>query len=416
MGICIGKTEQGREYNLALSSLNKHGLIVGTTGMGKTTTMKVLIKELSDNGVPTFIVDMKEDLKDLSDTQPYCKWNLFGEGGVNLTVPLKEFGANTLSTVLKLTKAQSSVLDVAFSIAEDRKFRNEGIQDLKAVLRYMMDFKEKLVQDYGSIQRTTVEVVLRSLTNLEKQGANFFSAPSLKVDDFIRSKNNKGVVNILSGKRLIQNPLLYASFLMWFLNKLYFELPEVGDEKLKMVLFFDEAHLLFEGTDKNVIQNFSQIIRLIRSKGVGIFFISQSVSDIPTKVLSQLSNRVIHSLRVLTQTELKAVKTITSTMKKTEDDVLNLGIGEALVSFLDERGIPKAAEKVNIKQYDKSKCKGVNCNDIKNKISQRTTGGYYKSVPKKKTPEPVRAAPYEPKGQSLFGFLTDCVLDALVGK
>ena len=375
--ITVGVSDEGVATSIALNMANRHGLIAGATGTGKTMTLRRIVEGFSKSGVPVFLADMKGDLSGISvagnrkdfkerayqygetgykfRAYPCCYWDVFKEGGLPVRATLSEIGPSLMARVLNLTRVQSGVLDLTFSIAHDNKFRLFTLQDLKDVLHYIGTHTEELYNKYGTIYQSSIGVIQRAVIGLEQQGAtDFFDAPSLELEDLIRTESGEGVVNIMECMELVKRPSLYATFILWFLDKLYNELPEVGDcDKPKFVVFFDEAHLLFEDASKAITQKVSQIIRLIRSKGVGIYFITQTPSDIPDKVLSQLSNRVQHSLRAFTPKEQRAVKVAAQTFRpnptfNTEECIMELGVGEALVSFLDGHGIPNIVERVNI--------------------------------------------------------------------
>lgn len=360
---------------------NRHGLIAGATGTGKTITIKTLAESFSDMGVPVFLADMKGDISGLSKSgqqsenvekrvqkyslqdkgfgykaYPVEFWDLYGERGLPVRVTISEIGPILLSRILNLTEAQQAVLNVVFKVADEEALLLIDIKDLKSMINYVVENKDKYAPIYGEIPTRSANTILRSLLTLEDQGAdNFFGEQSLELNDLMQCDDDgKGIINILDSVKLSLAPELYSTFLLWMLSKLYETLPEVGDmDKPKFVFFFDEAHLLFDNMNPTFLQKIEQIIRLIRSKGVGLYFISQSPSDIPDSVLSQLGNRIQHALRAYTPKDQKAVKTAAETFRPndafdTKEVISNLAIGEALVSMLDETGVPEVVQKVDI--------------------------------------------------------------------
>lgn len=374
--IQVGVNKRGI-FGLPLPMACRHGLISGATGTGKTVTLRTIAEGFSDKGVPIFLADMKGDLsgmcnkgnrddfvqrakklgvKDYSFTSyPCCYWDIYKNCGLPISVTIKELGSTLLARILRLTRVQCGVLDLIFRIAEDKKYKLNTIEDLSKLIRYINIHTEDFLMEYGTIYPSSLGAILRAVVGLEQQGGDkFFSDNTLPLDAFMQKVGNKGVINIMECEKLVRYPVMYSTFIIWLLDKLYNELPEVGDlDKPKMVLFFDEAHLLFEDTNKVVLNKIAQTVRLIRSKGVGIYLISQSPSDLPDKVLSQLSNRVQHSLRAFTPDEQRAVKTVARTFRinpefNTEDCIMELGVGECLISFLENTGIPQMVERVNI--------------------------------------------------------------------
>lgn len=356
--------------------MNRHGLIAGATGTGKTVTLRALTEGLSRMGVPVFLADMKGDLSGISvagnredfkrkaqrmgvpfkfEGFPCNYWDIYEDNGVAIKAPVHEVGSFLLSRTLSLSRVQASVLDLVFAVANDKNFKLDTLQDLKDILKYMTDFDEELFDEYGTFYPSTIGAILRAVINIEQQGGDkFFGCPALDLEQMIKKDGEKGVINILACTRLVKNPLMYSTFILWLLEKLNDELPEVGDADLpKFVVFFDESHLIFEDANKVVVTRVSQTVRLIRSKGVGVYFISQSPSDLPDKVLSQLSNRIQHSLRAFTPDEMRAVKVAARSFRPnpdfdTEDCIMELGVGEALISTLDDRGIPIVVERTDI--------------------------------------------------------------------
>lgn len=358
---------------------NRHGLIAGATGTGKTITMKVLAESFSDMGVPVFLADIKGDLSGMlkpgADTEdmrgrierfgidgfeykgyPTRFWDIFGEKGIPVRVSVADMGPVLLSRLLGLTEIQQGVLNIVFRVAEDNDLLLINLDDLRAMVQFVGDNRAEYTTQYGNVSTASIGAIQRALLAFEDGGGQqFFGEPSLDITDWIRtSMDGRGYINILSSQRLIQSPTVYGTFLLWMLTELFDRLPEVGDvEKPRMIFFFDEAHLLFSDCPKALVQKIVQVVKLIRSKGVGIYFISQSPSDIPNDVLAQVSNRVQHALRAYTPAEQKAVRAAAKAFREnpafdTEETLMALGVGEALVSFLDEEGIPAIVERANI--------------------------------------------------------------------
>ena len=359
---------------------NRHGLIAGATGTGKTVTMKVLAESFSDMGVPVFLQDIKGDLsgmcskgQDSADMQarirkfgiadafsfksyPTRFWDIFGEKGHPVRVTISDMGPVLLSRLLGLTDVQEGVLNIVFKVADEHGLLLLDLKDLRAMLKYVGDNRDEFTTLYGNVSTASIGAIQRALLAFEGEGAElFFGEPALDIRDWMRTDiDGKGFINILHSVKLIQSPLVYSTFLLWMLSSLYETLPEVGDlEKPRMVFFFDEAHLLFADAPKALLQKIVQIVKLIRSKGVGVYFISQSPSDIPDEVLAQLSNRVQHALRAYTPAEQKSVNAAASAFREnpafnTKDAIMELGVGEALVSLLDEKGIPQMVERAFI--------------------------------------------------------------------
>lgn len=369
------------EKNLFLlpSMANRHGLIAGATGTGKTVTMKVLAESFSDMGVPVFLADVKGDLsgmcrpgEDTADMRarierfglkdfaykayPTRFWDIFGEEGHPARVTVSHMGPTLLARLLGLTEIQAGVLNIVFKVADEHGLLLIDLKDLRAMLRYVGDNRAEFTTLYGNVSAASIGAIQRALLAFEEEGGEeFFGEPALDIRDWMRTDfDGRGYINILSSRRLIQSPTVYATFLLWMMTELFERLPEVGDlEKPRMIFFFDEAHLLFNGAPKALVQKIVQVVKLIRSKGVGIYFISQSPSDIPNEVLAQLSNRVQHALRAYTPAEQKAIRAAAKAFRvnpafDTETALAELGVGEALVSFLDEEGVPAAVERAFI--------------------------------------------------------------------
>ena len=359
---------------------NRHGMICGATGTGKTITLKVLAESFSDMGVPVFLADVKGDLagfcrpgKDSEDMQarierfglkeegftydsyPVNFWDVYAEKGMPLRTTVSEMGPLLLSRILGLNDTQTNVLAMVFKIADDNNMLLIDTKDLKAMLNYAADHAKEYASDYGSIARQSVNAIIRALVNLEGEGAEyFFGEPALDINDWLRRDSDKGTIQVLDCQKLILHPNMYATFLLWMLSELFESLPEVGDlEKPKMVFFFDEAHMLFNDAPKALLSKIEQIVKLIRSKGVGIFFVTQNPGDIPDAVLAQLGNKIEHGLRAYTPAVKKKLKAAAMSFVEnpefdTYETLLALGTGEALVSVLDEKGIPTMVENTKI--------------------------------------------------------------------
>ena len=378
--ILIGNGENTQVY-LSPKLANRHGLIAGATGTGKTITLKTLAESFSDMGVPVFLADMKGDISGLAKTgsqsdkikenvkkysldskgfkykaYPVEFWDLFGVKGLPVRITLSEMGPTLLSKILNLTEAQKGVLNIVFKIADEESLLIIDLKDLKSMINHVVENRDKYEGRYGSIATKSANTILRSLLTLEDQGGDrFFGEPALEMSDFMRlDDNGQGIINVLDATKLSLSPELYSTFLLWMLSNLYETLPEVGDlDKPKFVFFFDEAHFLFDDMSGDFVKKIEQIVRLIRSKGVGLYFISQSPSDIPDDILSQLGNRIQHALHAYTPKEQKAVKVAAETFRPnpefdTADVISNLGIGEALVSVLEDGGVPGIVQKVDI--------------------------------------------------------------------
>ncbi|MCI6486615.1 MAG: DUF853 domain-containing protein [Clostridiales bacterium] len=375
----IWLAQSDKNLYLLPSMANRHGLIAGATGTGKTITMKVMAESFSDLGVPVFMADVKGDLSGMcrpgADSEnmrsriarfgmenfqykPYPTrfWDIFGEKGHPVRVTISEMGPVLLSRLLNLTEVQAGVLNIVFKVADEHGLLLLDLKDLRAMLQYVGDNRAEFTTMYGNVSSASVGAIQRALLSFEGEGGElFFGEPALDIRDWMRSDiDGRGYINILSSDRLIQSPTVYSTFLLWMLTELFEKLPEVGDlDKPRMIFFFDEAHLLFDGAPKALVQKIVQVVKLIRSKGVGVYFISQSPSDIPNDVLAQLSNRVQHALRAYTPDEQKAVRAAARSFRKnpgfdTEEVLMALGVGEALVSFLDEEGVPSVAERAFI--------------------------------------------------------------------
>ena len=357
---------------------NRHGLIAGATGTGKTVTLQVLAETFSQAGVPCFMADMKGDLSGISQAGsmsgfiekrcaefgiaspefgscPVRFFDVFGEQGHPMRTTVSNMGPQLLSRLLQLNETQEGILNIVFRIADDRGLLLIDMKDLRSMLNYVAENAKQYTAAYGNIAPQSIGAIQRALLTLENQGADkFFAEPSFDIYDLLQSEQGKGVLNVLAADRLMLQPKLYSTFLLWLLSELYAQLPEVGDMDLpKLVFFFDEAHMLFDETSKALVDKIEQVVRLIRSKGVGVYFVTQSPADIPEEILGQLGNRVQHALRAFTPKDQKAVKTAAETFRsnpefKTAEAIMELGTGEALVSFLDEKGAPSVVERAKI--------------------------------------------------------------------
>ena len=357
---------------------NRHGLIAGATGTGKTVTLQVLAETFSQAGVPCFMADMKGDLSGISQTGamsgfiekrcaefgitnpefgawPVRFFDVFGEQGHPMRTTVSNMGPQLLSRLLQLNETQEGILNIVFRIADDRGLLLLDLKDLRSMLNYVAENAKQYTASYGNITAQSVGAIQRALLTLENQGASkFFAEPSFDIYDLLQCEQGKGVMNVLAADKLMLQPKLYSTFLLWLLTELYAQLPEVGDMELpKLVFFFDEAHMLFDETSKALVDKIEQVVRLIRSKGVGVYFVTKSPTDIPEEILGQLGNRVHHALLAFTPKDQKAVKTAAETFRenpacKTADAIMELGTGEALVSFLDEKGAPSVVERAKI--------------------------------------------------------------------
>lgn len=377
--IYMGLAEGQRVY-MQLGMANRHGLIAGASGTGKTITMKSMAESFSDAGVPVFMCDVKGDVSGMAQpgvqsesmekridkfgvreeftykAYPVCFWDIYQEGGHPVRTTISDMGPDILSRLLGLTDAQEGVLNIVFRIADDKGLLLTDLKDLRAMVNYVSEHRKDYTLSYGTMSTQSLGGVIRALLPLENQGGDlFFGEPALDIFDWIRTDvYGKGMVNILNCVKLVQNPTLYASFLLWMMAELFERLPEAGDlEKPKLVFFFDEAHMLFSDASKVLVQKIEQMVKLVRSKGVGIYFVTQSPGDIPNQVLAQLSNRVQHALRAYTPSEQKAVKTAAQSFREnpaldTESVIMELGVGEALTSFLDENGVPTVVQRTSI--------------------------------------------------------------------
>ena len=364
---------------ISTSKLNRHGFITGATGSGKTITLKVMAENLSKLGIPVFLSDIKGDVASVcqpGETNeniaervnnngldeyenrkfPVEFFDVFGENGIALRTTISEMGPILISRLLGLNNTQEGVLNICFKIADEKGWMLIDLKDLRSMLNYVADNASDFSKIYGNISKQSVGAILRSLLVLEQQGGDqFFGEPDFKIEDFIRTNaEGEGIINVLSSEKLSNYPMLYSTFLLWLLSELYENLPEVGDlDKPKAVFFFDEAHMLFDTKNEAVLEKIELIARLIRSKGVGIFFVTQKATDIPDTILAQCGNRIQHALRAYTPKEQKEVKATAESFRQTDDqdlveEILNLKVGQAIVSVMDDEAKPTFAEKILI--------------------------------------------------------------------
>lgn len=378
--IWIGTSGEERVY-IYPKMANRHGMIAGATGTGKTVTLKVMAESFSSCGVPVFLADVKGDLAGMSNvgimnenvqkrveamglaqagyefsSYPTTYWDVYGEKGLPLRTTISEMGPLLLSRIMDLNDTQSDILTIVFKIADDEGLLLIDTKDLKSILQYVAEHSKEYSLEYGNISKQSVAAIIRAVVALESEGAEFFfGEPALNIADwFCRDCDGKGNIQVLDCQKLINHPSMYATFMLWMMSELFEALPESGDrEKPKMVFFFDEAHLLFKDAPKALLQKIEQVVKLIRSKGVGIYFITQNPKDIPDGVLAQLGNKVQHALRAYTPNEQKAAKAAALSFREnpdfdTYDTLVSLGTGEALISVLDEEGIPTVVKKCDI--------------------------------------------------------------------
>ena len=383
-GLYIAHSKGAGALSIIGKMANRHGLIAGATGTGKTVTLQVMAESFCQAGVPCFMADMKGDLSGISQTGkmsgfiekrlpefgienpqfqacPVRFYDVYGEQGHPMRATVSQMGPLLLSRLLGLNETQDGVLNIVFRVADERGLLILDLKDLRSMLDYVSQHAKEYTTKYGNVTSASVGAIQRALLQLETQGADkFFGEPSFDINDLlatipsVSTEGQKGVMSVLAADKLMMQPKLYSTFLLWLLSELYSTLPEVGDlEKPKLVFFFDEAHMLFTDTSKALLDKIEQVIRLVRSKGVGIYFITQSPTDIPENILGQLGNRVQHALRAYTPKDQKAVKTAADTFRanpdfKTDEAIMNLETGEALVSFLDEKGAPNVVERAKI--------------------------------------------------------------------
>ncbi|HEX6794605.1 MAG TPA: helicase HerA-like domain-containing protein [Casimicrobiaceae bacterium] len=440
------------EVDLLPALANRHGLITGATGTGKTVTLQVIAERLSSIGVPVFMADVKGDLAGMSEpgamspkleerlrtidapaptfaAMPVVFWDVFGEQGHPVRATVSDLGPLLLARILGLNETQQGVLTIVFKLADDNGLLLLDMKDLRALLQYAGENAASLTTSYGNISAASIGAIQRGLLALEQQGGDrFLGEPMLNIDDLLQTDGERGVVNILAADRLMQSPKLYASMLLWLLSELYERLPEVGDrDKPKLVFFFDEAHLLFSDAPKVLLDKIEQVVRLIRSKGVGVFFVTQNPLDVPDVVLGQLGNRVQHALRAFTPRDEKAVKSAASTMRAnpaidTEKAITQLGVGEALISFLDEKGRPAMVERAFVLP-PASRIGAITAGERKGVIDRSPVAGVYeKSVDRESAYEKLAhrvAASAQPPSigtpGAAAGGITGSIADSLGG-
>lgn len=378
-----GGQDYGKQQQLRLDYANRHGLIAGATGTGKTVTLQILAEGFSRAGVPVFLSDVKGDLSGLAKagsethklhdafmkrvdtigldginygTFPVCFWDLYGDQGHPVRTTVAEMGPLLISRMLELTEAQEGVLNIAFRVADEQGLPLLDLKDLQSLLVWVGENGSTIGLRYGYVSKQSIGTIQRRLLVLENQGgAKLFGEPALALSDIMATDGDMGRINILAADKLMNSPKLYATFLLWLLSELFEELPEVGDpDKPKLVFFFDEAHLLFDGASKVLVDKVEQVARLIRSKGVGVYFITQNPADVPEDILGQLGNRIQHALRAFTARDKKALKLAAETYRENpafdiEEAIMQVGVGEAVTSFLENKGIPGVAERTLIR-------------------------------------------------------------------
>ena len=375
MNYPIAQSQSGQEISLVAKMANRHGLIAGATGTGKTVTLRKLAEAFSEDGVPVFLVDVKGDLSGLVqagsfqgkiaerieqfqlgdesylESFPVSFWDVFGQTGIPLRTTISEMGPMLLARLLNLNDTQEGLLNLVFRVADDKGLLLIDLKDLRAMLKFVAENAKLFQVEYGNVSAASVGAIQRALLTLENEGAtSLFGEPALDLHDWMQTRNGRGVINVLNSEKLINSPRMYGAFLLWFMAELFEQLPEVGDpDKPKFVLFFDEAHLMFDGAPKVLVDKIEQVVRLIRSKGVGVYFVTQNPLDLPESVLGQLGNRVQHALRAFTPKDQKAVKSAAQTFRANPninvvEAITQLGVGEALVSVLDEKGMPTPVE------------------------------------------------------------------------
>lgn len=390
--------------------VNKHGLIAGATGTGKTVTLQVIAESLSSIGVPVFMSDVKGDLSGLSTAGkenkfikkrikefnitgydyhgfPIRLWDVFGEKGHPIRTTVSEMGPLLIARLLDLNETQTGVLNIVFRVADEAGMLLLDLKDLRAMLNFVGENADEYTTEYGNISKASIGAIQRGLLVLEDEGGEaFFGEPALEVSDFMQlADDGRGIINILSSDKLMHSPSVYATFLLWLLSELFEQLPEVGDpDKPKLVFFFDEAHLMFDEAPKALLKKIEQVVRLIRSKGVGVFFVTQNPLDIPNDVLGQLGNRVQHALRAFTRSDQKAVKAAAETFRENpnfevEDMITQMGVGEALISFLNEKGAPSVVDAAKVLPPE-SKIGPVEESEVKSIIKGSQVFGKYEEA------------------------------------
>ncbi|ATU91765.1 helicase HerA-like domain-containing protein [Phyllobacterium zundukense] len=378
MKLELGITASGTAINLPLKFANRHGLVTGATGTGKTVTLQRMTEEFSRNGVPVFAADVKGDLSGLaasgddagdaawrtramgrefaSNRFPVEFWDIFGRRGLPIRTSVQEMGAQLISRMLGLNETQQGAIEIAFRIAQKERAYMLTLDDLRWTLSDMLDNREHVCKEHGNVTAASISAIQRNLLALEAQGgANLFGEPPFDILDFIQTNaDGRGVINLLHADQLMEAPKLYATFLLWLLTELFRRLPEAGDlNKPKLVFFFDEAHLLFNEAPKSLVQSIERLVRLVRSKGVGVYFVTQSPADVPDTVLAQLGNRIQHALRAYTPSDQRNVRAAANAFRPNprvdvKAEITTMGVGEALISLLQDNGVPRQVEKVAI--------------------------------------------------------------------
>jgi DNA helicase HerA-like ATPase len=408
--IFIGQSNEGQAIGLLPKMANKHGLIAGATGTGKTITMQGLAEGFSDLGVPVFLADIKGDVSGVTQpgrehpkvaerveimhlddfefqSFPATFWDVFGKKGHPVRTTISDMGPLLLSRLLNLNDTQSGVLSLVFRVADDNGWLLLDLKDLRAMLKFVSDNAKEFRTLYGNVSAASVGAIQRRLISLEDQGGDqLFAEPVLNLDDLIQTnEEGKGIINMLDATTLMNSPQLYSTFLLWLMSELFEQLPEVGDpDKPKLVLFFDEAHLIFKDAPKVLLDKVEQVVRLIRSKGVGVYFVTQNPTDIPDGVLGQLGNRIQHALRAYTARDQKAVRAAAETFRdnpklNTREVITELGVGEALVSLLDRKGRPGIVERTLIKP-PKSQIGPINDSQRRVLMSNSIVAGVYEKM------------------------------------
>lgn len=410
MELNIAQTSTGQKVSILSNLANRHGLITGATGTGKTITLQVLAEQFSQIGVPVFMADVKGDLTGIAaagqlspkmqerlthlkmaapswSASPVMLWDVYGKMGHPVRTTLSELGPTLLSRLLNLNETQSSVIQILFKISDDAGLLLLDLKDLNALLQTVQENLEKFKTQYGHLSPASLGAIQRGLLTLEERGAkDFFGEPALDINDLLQTNaQGKGYVHILAADQLLQSPVVYSTFLLWMLSELFEQLPEVGDlEKPKLVFFFDEAHLLFKEAPKALIEKIEQVVRLIRSKGVGVYFVSQNSLDIPESVLGQLSHRVQHALRAFTPSDQKAVKVAAQTLRPNPafsamEVITQLGVGEALISVLDKSGSPTIVERAFVLP-PAGRIGPISADERKSILSQSPVAGHYEKA------------------------------------
>ncbi|EKY30451.1 hypothetical protein HMPREF0185_00428 [Brevundimonas diminuta 470-4] len=377
----LGQSFEGAPERLLLNRANRHGVVAGATGTGKTVTLQIMAQGFSEAGVPVFCADVKGDLSGISQdgglekfaeragkmgltlngkAAPVLFWDLYGQKGHPIRATISDVGPTLLARMLELNDVQEGVLTVAFHVADKEGLLLLDLEDLRALLAYVGENAQTIGREVGNVSPQSIAAIQRALLQLEQQGGKaFFGEPALRLEDMMRTAlDGRGQVNVLDATRLMNSPRLYAAFLLWLLSELFEQLPEIGDpEKPRLVFFFDEAHLLFNDAPKGLLEKVEQVVRLIRSKGVGVYFVTQNPADIPDSVLAQLGNRVQHALRAYTPAEQKGLRAAAQSFRTnpafdTAEAIQALGVGEALVSTLDEKGAPTVVAQTKIRPPD----------------------------------------------------------------